>query len=207
MGPRLVVTRSTPPRWSADRPGRLSARPGMRDRHAASRAHGRTGRQVPLDVQVFAPAVSLPGMTSQGRSAGAVLCVVVAMISMITAVILSAIALDATSKVAGGADSELVNESGSKDSPFDYCDAERDATLTEPFMECLFDHQWTGQQDAALREREAAARQADVQAKGNLAIIFGLFGVTFAVCAVVADRGRRPEPHAIRSSGVGSTHT
>lgn len=135
------------------------------------------------------------------------MCIIVAMISMITAVILSAVAMDATSKVAGEVASEPMDEYGNKGSLFDSCDAERDAALAEPFMECLFEHQSAMQQDAALRERETAARQADIQAKGNLAIIFGLFGVTFAVCAVVANRGRRAEPHAIRSGGVDSTHT
>lgn len=61
-------------------------------------------------------------------------------------------------------------------------------------MKCLFEYQSADQQGAALRERETAARQADIQAKGNLAIIFGLLGVTLAVCAVVSDKGRRPEP-------------
>lgn len=74
-------------------------------------------------------------------------------------------------------------------------------------MGCLFEHQWASQQDAALQERETAARQADIQAKGDLAIIFGLFGATFAVCTVAAGRGRRAEPYAIRSGGVDSTHT
>lgn len=72
---------------------------------------------------------------------------------------------------------------------------------------CPSEHQWAGQQDAALQERATAARQADIQAKGDLAILFGLFGVTFAVCAVAAGRGRQAEPHAIRPGGVGSTHT
>ncbi|MFI6898209.1 hypothetical protein ACIBM4_29250 [Streptomyces sp. NPDC050256] len=133
-------------------------------------------------------------MTSQGRSAGAVLCIVVAMVSMITAVILSAVALDATSKVAD----EPVDEYGSKLSLFEdpRCDAERDTAPTQPFMECLFEYQSANQQDAALWERETAARQADIQAKGTLAITFGLLSVTFAVCAVVANRGRRRvEPH------------
>lgn len=132
---------------------------------------------------------------------------VVAMVSMITAVILSAIALDATSKVAGEVASEPLDEYGNKGSLFDTCDAERDAAPAEPFMECLFEQQSDMQQDAALRDRAATARQADIQAKGNLALIFGLLGVTFAVCAVAAGRGRRAEPHAIRPDGVGNTHT
>lgn len=122
------------------------------------------------------------------------MCIVVAMISVITAEIPSAAALDATSGVAD----EPVDEYGSKSRRFEHprCDAERDAAPTLPFVECLFEYQSASQQDAALREREAAARQAGIQAKGTLAITFGLLGVTFAVCAVVVSRGRRrAEPH------------
>ncbi len=128
----------------------------------------------------------------EGRSAGAVLCIVVAMISVITAVILSAVALDAASKVAD----EPSGEHGGTSITFEdtRCEADRDAAPTQPYMKCLFEYRSANQQGAALWERETAARQADIQAKGNLAIIFGLLGVTFAVCAVVSDRGRRPEP-------------
>lgn len=58
--------------------------------------------QVTLSVRALASVTSLPGTTSQGRGAGAVVCIAVAMISMVTAVILSAVAMDATPKVAGG---------------------------------------------------------------------------------------------------------
>ncbi|MEU9204439.1 hypothetical protein [Streptomyces sp. NPDC048332] len=116
------------------------------------------------------------------------------MISMITAVILSAVALDAASKVAD----EPSGESGGTSMHFEdsRCEADRDAAPTQPYMKCLFEYQSANQQGAALWEREIAARQADIQAKGTLAITFGLLGVTFAVCAVVANRGRRrAEPH------------
>ncbi|WP_328950205.1 hypothetical protein OG778_21890 [Streptomyces sp. NBC_00184] len=117
------------------------------------------------------------------------------MISVVTAEILPAAALDATSGVAD----EPVDEYGSKSSRFEdpRYDAERDAAPTLPFMECLFEYQSASQQDAALRERQTAARQAEIQAKGTLAITFGLLGVAFAVCSVVAGRavvgpGRTP---------------
>ncbi|WP_139062062.1 hypothetical protein [Streptomyces sp. W007] len=114
------------------------------------------------------------------------------MISVISAVILSAIALDAASKVTDGPS----GEHGGTSIKFEdtRCEADRDAAPTQPYMKCLFEYQSANQQGAALWEREIAARQADIRAKGNLAIIFGLLGVTFAVCAVVSNRGRRPEP-------------
>ncbi|MEV7659993.1 hypothetical protein AB0O39_38295 [Streptomyces anulatus] len=114
------------------------------------------------------------------------------MASVITAVILSAIALDAASKVAD----EPSGEHGGTSITFEdtRCEADRDAAPTQPYMKCLSAYQSANQQGAALWEREIAARQADIQAKGNLAVVFGLLGVTFAVCAVVSNRGRRPEP-------------
>lgn len=120
------------------------------------------------------------------------MCIVVTMISVITAVILAAVALDAASKVAD----EPSGEHGGTSITFEdtRCEADRDAAPTQPYMKRLVEYQSANQQGAALRERETAARQADIQAKGNLAIIFGLLGVTFAVCAVVSDRGRRPQP-------------
>ncbi|NDZ59883.1 hypothetical protein G3I43_25190 [Streptomyces anulatus] len=114
------------------------------------------------------------------------------MISVITAVILSAIALDSASKVADEPSGALGGSSiGFEETR---CEADRDAAPTQSYMKCLFEYQAANQQGAALWERETAARQADIQAKGNLAIIFGLLGVTFAVCAVMSNRGRRPEP-------------
>lgn len=125
------------------------------------------------------------------------MCIVVAMISVITAVILSAVALDAASKVADGPSGEHGGTSIKLEET--RCEADRDAAPTQAYMKCLFEYQSANQQGAALWEREAAARQADIEAKGNLAIIFGLLGVTFAVCAVVSNRGRRPEP---RTTGI-----
>ncbi|MFF3784325.1 hypothetical protein [Streptomyces sp. NPDC001933] len=123
------------------------------------------------------------------------------MLSMITAMILSAVALDASSRVPD----EPVGEFGSTLELFEDadCETEADTPPDQLFFKCFFEHQSTMQKDAALWERQIAARQADIQAKGNLAIIFGLLGVTFAVCAVVSKRGGRTEP---RTTGTGVTH-
>ncbi|MFI6080299.1 hypothetical protein ACIBBB_04835 [Streptomyces sp. NPDC051217] len=114
------------------------------------------------------------------------------MLSMITAVILSAVALTATSQVSD----EPLDEYSSKISLFDDadCDTEADTPPDRVFLDCLSEYESTTQKDAAFWAREVAARQADIQAKGNLAIIFGLLGVTFAVCAVVSNRGSRTGP-------------
>ncbi|NEC33830.1 hypothetical protein [Streptomyces rubrogriseus] len=64
------------------------------------------------------------------------------MISMITAVILSAVAMDAASKVADephGADSGTsIRFEDSR------CEADRDAAPTQPHMKCLTEHQTVG---------------------------------------------------------------
>ncbi len=120
------------------------------------------------------------------------MCIAVAMISVITAVILSAVAMDAASKVAD----EPQGERGGTSVRFEdsRCEADRDAAPTQPHMKCLAEYQTANQQGAALWEREIAVRQAGIQTKGNLAIIFGLLSVTFAVCAAVPGRGRRAKP-------------
>ncbi|MEV5200718.1 hypothetical protein [Streptomyces sp. NPDC053720] len=114
------------------------------------------------------------------------------MLSLITAVILSAVALAATSQVPD----QPLDEYSSKIDLFKDadCDTKADTPPDQLFFDCFFEHQSTMQKDAALWEREVAARQADIQAKGNLAIVLGLLGVTFAVCAVVSSRGGRTEP-------------
>ncbi|WP_327708890.1 hypothetical protein OG912_08890 [Streptomyces sp. NBC_00464] len=139
-------------------------------------------------------------MTNQGRSPGAVLCIVVAMISLLTAVILSAIALDAASKVSGKA----FDDSSSASIHFEEsrCDADRDDPLDRPFMKCLSEYEAANQQGSVLWEREIAKRQAAIQTKGNLAVIFGLAAVTFAVCGMGAGRARRPEPQTTNGPGA-----
>ncbi|MFE7112380.1 hypothetical protein ACFU98_40035 [Streptomyces sp. NPDC057575] len=114
------------------------------------------------------------------------------MLSMATAVILSAVALNATSQVPD----EPLDEYSSKIDLFEDadCETKADTPPDQRFLDCFFEHQSTMQKDAAFWGREVAARQADIQAKGNLAIVFGLLGVTFAVCAVVSNRGGRTEP-------------
>ncbi|MFF3959055.1 hypothetical protein ACFYY1_38510 [Streptomyces sp. NPDC001890] len=114
------------------------------------------------------------------------------MLSMATAMILSAVALDASSKVPD----EPVGEYGSTLTLFEDadCETKADTPPDQLFFKCFFEHQSTMQKDAALWEREIAARRTDIETKGNLAIIFGLLGVTFAVCAVASKRGSRTEP-------------
>ncbi|MGW1544443.1 hypothetical protein ACWCPM_30165 [Streptomyces sp. NPDC002309] len=114
------------------------------------------------------------------------------MLSMTTAVILSAVALNATSQVSD----EPLDKYGSKIVLFEDadCDTKADTPPDQLFESCFFEYQSTMQKDAAFWGREVAARQADIQAKGNLAIIFGLLGVTFAVCAVASNRRIRTEP-------------
>ncbi|MFD7864593.1 hypothetical protein [Streptomyces sp. NPDC059783] len=133
-------------------------------------------------------------MTNQGRSPGAVLCIFLAMISLLTAVILSAIALDAASKVSGKA----YDDSSSASLHFEEsrCDADRDEPLDRPYMKCLAEYEAANQQGSVRWEREIATKQAAIHTKGNLAIIFGLAAVTFAVCGMGTGRSRRPEPQA-----------
>ncbi|MFI7082926.1 hypothetical protein ACIBUR_04865 [Streptomyces anulatus] len=66
------------------------------------------------------------------------MCIVVAMISVITAVILSAVALDAASKVAA----EPSGEHGGASIKFEdtRCEADRDAAPTQAYMKCLFEY-------------------------------------------------------------------
>jgi hypothetical protein len=52
---------------------------------------------------------------------------------------------------------------------------------------------WTCQEkESGAWSAQIAARQADARAKGDLAIIFGLFGLTFMIGAVALNSGRRP---------------
>ncbi|MFE9611458.1 hypothetical protein [Streptomyces sp. NPDC006012] len=123
------------------------------------------------------------------------------MLSMTTAVILSAVALTATSQVPD----QPLDKYSNKVDLFEDADCDTkgpDTPPDQPLLDCLFEHQSTMQKDAAFWEREVAARQAGIQAKGNLAIIFGLLGVTFAVCARTSGRGSR----APQTTGTWATH-
>ncbi|MER5742739.1 hypothetical protein ABT097_05605 [Streptomyces sp. NPDC002225] len=128
-------------------------------------------------------------MSSHGRSAGSVFCIVLAMLSITTAVILSAIALSTASQVSDPPLDEFSNEVRLLEDAD--CDTKADTAPDQLFMSCFFKHRSTMQKDAVRWEREIAARQSSVQAKGNLAVVFGLLGVTFAVCAVAANRTTR----------------
>jgi hypothetical protein len=116
------------------------------------------------------------------------------MFSMVTAVILSAVALDATSHVS----EEPMDRYKNKIELFEdaECDTRAETPPDEVFLECLSAHESSVQEDAALWETEVAARRADIRAKGDLAIVFGLVGVTLAVCAVAVGRGGRTVPEA-----------
>ncbi|WP_405900443.1 hypothetical protein OG242_25990 [Streptomyces sp. NBC_00727] len=132
-------------------------------------------------------------MSSQGRNAGAVLWIVLAVLSMITAVIFGAVAMDAASQVS---DETVVGTSGSL-SPFKDADCQTGWKKTQPdqpFQKCYFEHMAQTDKNAALWEREIAVRQSKTQVKGYLAIVFGLVGVAFAVFAAVPAGGRRTEP-------------
>ena len=133
------------------------------------------------------------GMSSQGRNAGAALCIVLAVLCMVTAGIFGAIVMDAASQVSN----ESVVGSSSPLTPFREADCETGWKKTQPdqpFQKCYFEHLAETEMNAALWEREIAVRQSKMQAKGCLAIIFGLAGVVFAVFAAVPAGGRRAEP-------------
>ncbi|MGC4949372.1 hypothetical protein ACLQ2N_24665 [Streptomyces sp. DT224] len=132
-------------------------------------------------------------MSSQGRNAGAAVWIVLAVLSMVTAVIFGAVAMDAASKVS---DETVVGTSGSL-SPFEdaRCVVEQKGTPPDqPFQKCYFEHAAETEEAAALWEREIAVRQSKTQVKGYLAIVFGLVGVVFAVFAAVPAGARRTEP-------------
>ncbi|MEV5603834.1 hypothetical protein AB0L33_20555 [Streptomyces sp. NPDC052299] len=123
-------------------------------------------------------------MSSQGRNAGAAVCIVMAMLSMIAAVILAAVAMSDASKVSD----KPLDEYAGELSLFEDADCKPKQEGTPPdqlFQKCYFEYQAQTQKDAALWSREVASRQSAVQTKGYLAIVLGLVGVTFAVCAAV----------------------
>ncbi|MGZ2356034.1 hypothetical protein LRE75_04875 [Streptomyces sp. 372A] len=132
-------------------------------------------------------------MSSQGRNAGAVFCIVMAMLSMAAAVILAAVAMSDSSKVSDKPLDEYAGELPLfKDAD---CKPEQEGTPPDQlFQKCYFEHEAQTQKDAALWSREAAARQSAAQTKGYLAIVLGLFGVTFAVCAAVPAAAPREVP-------------
>ncbi|MFD7068469.1 hypothetical protein ACFV97_14735 [Streptomyces sp. NPDC059913] len=145
-------------------------------------------------------------MSSQGRSAGSVFCIVLAMLSITTAVILSAIALSTASQVSDPPLDEFSNEVRLLEDAD--CDTKADTAPDQLFMSCFFKHRSTMQKDTVRWEREIASRQSSVQAKGNLAVVFGLLGVTFAVCAVAANRTTRqatPDSDALNETRPSAT--
>ncbi|WP_328902983.1 hypothetical protein OHR86_26470 [Streptomyces sp. NBC_00441] len=132
-------------------------------------------------------------MSSQGRNAGAAFCIVMAMLSMIAAVVLAAVAMSDSSKVSD----KPLDEYAGELTLFEDADCNPKQEGTPPdqlFQKCYFEHADQTQRDAALWSREVASRQSSIQTKGYLAIVLGLFGVTFAVCAAIPAGGRREAP-------------
>lgn len=131
-------------------------------------------------------------MASQGRSAGSVVSIVFAVLSMIAAVIVSVTALTAASHVSD----EPPRPNSVQPALFEdsACGTGKDQAPDQLFLACLSESESQAQEDAAFWGAEAAARQADAQAKGDLAIILGLLGLTFAVCARAFSVGRRSVP-------------
>jgi hypothetical protein len=132
-------------------------------------------------------------MTSEGRSAGSVVCLVFAALSMIGALIVSGTALSASSQVSD----EPPRPNSLQPALFadPTCGSSKDAAPDQLFLACLSEYEARAQEDAAFWAAEAAARQAGTQAKGHLAIILGLLALTFAVCATVLNAGRGSVPH------------
>lgn len=122
------------------------------------------------------------------------------MLGMSTAVILSAVALDASSQVSSKPMDEFKNERDLFEES--RCNPDRESAPDQPFLTCLAEHEASMQEDAASWAADVEGRQADIQTKGNLAIIFGLVGVTFAVCAVASGRSSRPVPQTTSSPAV-----
>ncbi|OEU90140.1 hypothetical protein AN215_11265 [Streptomyces abyssalis] len=123
-----------------------------------------------------------------------------AMLGMSTAVILSAVALDASSQVSSKPMDEFKNE---KDLFGESrCDRDSESPPDRPFFSCLAEHEANMQEDAASWAAEIEGRQAGIQTKGNLAVVFGLAGVTFAACAVAFSRSGRTVPQATGSPAV-----
>ncbi|GHH82745.1 hypothetical protein GCM10018793_43090 [Streptomyces sulfonofaciens] len=139
-------------------------------------------------------------MTSQGRSAGSVVCIVFAVLSLVTAVIVAVTALTATSHVSdepqrpNSAQPELFQDPA--------CGTRPDTAPDQVFLACLSDSESQAQEDAAFWGAETAARQADARAKGDLAIIFGLIGLAFAVCAGVFRASGRSVPRTAAPAGA-----
>jgi hypothetical protein len=155
-------------------------------------------------------------MTTQGRSAGSVVCIVLAAVSLLAALITAVVAMTATSHVSdklepGPAQGyyDYVDQSSDDYEPFEpsgngdqsRChDGSADDAPDQGFWSCA-------QKDSAAWSAQVAARQADAQAKGQLAIVLGLFGLTFAVGAVALNSGTRPAPQTAAASAGDLPHS
>jgi hypothetical protein len=154
-------------------------------------------------------------MTSQGRSAGSVVCIVLATVSLLAALITAIVAINATSHVSDKLEPTLAQGY--------YARADEGSDGYEPFQPSGFSDESTchdgsaddppdqgfwscTQKDSAAWSAQVAARQADAQAKGQLAIVLGLFGLTFAVGAAAlssqsSNAGERSPARSAAPSG------
>ncbi|MCH6159457.1 hypothetical protein [Streptomyces marispadix] len=139
-------------------------------------------------------------MTSQARSAGSVICIVLATVSLLAALITAIVAINATSHVSDKLEPGLAqgyydraDEGTGGYEPFQPSEVGDESTChdgsaddqpDQGFWSCV-------QKDSAAWSAQVAARQADAQAKGQLAIVLGLFGLTFAIGAVASNAGAR----------------
>lgn len=122
-------------------------------------------------------------MPNQGRSNAAVVWMLLAVLGISTAVILSFVAMDASPTVA----KKPLGEFGNEEKLFEEtdCQSEREP-IDRNYLSCLAEYKAELQEDAATWAAEVQGRQADIETKGNLALVFGLAGVVCALGAVVA---------------------
>lgn len=149
-------------------------------------------------------------MTSHGRSTAAVACIVLAAVSMLAALITAIVAVIATSHVSDKLEPTL--EMGYYDSnradrqdyePFEPADSSDESTCHDGSADDPPDQGFWSctQKDSAAWSAQVAARQANAQATGDLAITLGLLGLTFGICAAALNVGGRSAPHTAAPSG------
>jgi hypothetical protein len=138
-------------------------------------------------------------MTSQGRSPESAACLFFAAASMLAALITAIVAISGTAHVSDKLEPTIEQgyyQVAPDYEPFD--PSKDDACAYGSESEPPDQEFWTCQEkESGAWSAQVAARQADAEAKGDLAIIFGLFGLTFMIGAVALNTGRRP---ATRSS-------
>jgi hypothetical protein len=73
---------------------------------------------------------------------------------------------------------------GRRPRPEARCGTDEEDPPGQHFLKCLAEYEATMQEKVGSWSAEVEARQAAIDTKGNFAVIFGLAGVLFAVCAV-----------------------